>query len=304
MNIIGVSALYHDAACCLLQNGKLVAAVQEERFTKKKADASMPVNALNFCLKQAGLSISDIDIMAYYEDPVKKLARQLWSGHDYQNEELKLMMDPQRPEREIREKLGFVGTIKFYDHHLSHAASSYYFSGFNDAAILTVDGVGEWATTTYGSAKDDEIKLFKEIHFPDSLGLLYATITNFLGFKVNGGEYKVMGLAPYGKPLFADKIKKLIDRVGDGEYRLKMEYFNFLNGKKMYSPGLVELMGVDPREPETEITQIHKDIAKSIQVVLEEMLIEMANYLYQQTESENLCMAGGVALNCVAMVRY
>lgn len=300
MNIIGISALYHDAACCLLQNGKLVAAAQEERFTKIKADPSMPFSALHYCLEQAGLSITDIDVLAYYEDAEKKLARQLWSGYDYRDAAMAFTIDPFRPEREIREVLGFEGPVETYEHHLSHAASSYFYSAFNNAAILTVDGVGEWATTTYGFAEGDRIELFEEVHFPDSIGLLYAAVTSYLGFKVNGGEYKVMGLAPYGTPVYTNKLKQLIASAKDGQYTLDMKYFSFINGNKMYAPAMIELLGIPPRKPESEIAQCYMDLAKSIQVVIEEILIEKAHYLYDKTNSDHLCMAGGVALNCVA----
>lgn len=300
MNIIGISALYHDAACCLLQDGKLIAAVQEERFTKVKADPAMPYHALKYCLQEGGISIADVDLVAYYEEPLAKLTRQLWSGNDYQNDSLEKKMNPHRPEEEIKELLGYDGEVKIFNHHLSHAASSYYFSGFDEAAILTVDGVGEWSTTTFGKAKDDAIEIFEEVHFPDSLGLLYGAITSFLGFKVNGGEYKVMGLAPYGKPAYVDQIRQMIDSKENGQFELNMKYFKFINSDKMYSPELVELLGMEPREAESEMSPIHMDMAKSIQVVVEEILIEKANYLYEKTKCKNLCMAGGVALNCVA----
>lgn len=300
MNILGISALYHDSACCLLKDGQLIAAVQEERFTKKKADPSMPVNAMNFCLSDGNISILDVDIIAYYEDPVKKLARQLWSGYDMKDMSLVNKMSPRRPEKEIREKLGFAGEIKFYDHHVSHAASSYFYSGFDESAILTVDGVGEWATTTYGMAQGSNINLFEEVHFPDSLGLLYAAITSYLGFKINGGEYKVMGLAPYGKPVYVKKLRQLIKSSENGQYHLDLKYFEFINGNKMYSQAMVDLLELSPRIPESELSQCYMDMARSIQVVIEEMLIEKAKYLYEKTESKNLCMAGGVALNCVA----
>lgn len=303
MNIIGISAFYHDSACCLLQDGVLVAAAQEERFSKRKHDPSLPVQAFFYCLEQANLSISRIDYLAYYEEPVKKLARQLWSGYDYEGEEMIARMDPKRPEREIRELLGYEGPIKYVGHHLSHAASSYYFSGFDSAAIMTVDGVGEWTTATYGEGKGNRINLFEEVQFPDSLGLLYSTITSYLGFRVNNGEYKVMGLAPYGKPLYVDKIHALLKSADLGQFQLEMGYFDFVRGRRMYSDTLIELFGQLPRQPETEIMQFHKDVAKSLQVVLEEILLEKSKYLYDRTGLTNLCMAGGVALNCVANSR-
>ncbi|MCP5046554.1 MAG: carbamoyltransferase [bacterium] len=300
LNIIGVSALYHDSACCLLQDGLLVASAEEERFTRKKFDSSMPACAFRYCLEESGLTVKDIDCLAYYENPEKKLARQLWSGYRGDSKELIYKLDPHRAEREIRELLGYEGPIKFMEHHLSHAASGYYFSGFNDSAALTVDGVGEWATCTYGQAKGHHLELFEEVHFPDSLGLLYSTITGYLGFRVNSGEYKVMGLAPYGKPVYIDQIRSLVQSLGQGQFRLDMKYYDFILGDKMYSDQLIELFGRPPRVAESEIEQFHKDVAKSLQCVLEEILLEKVRYLYDRTDTENLCMAGGVALNCVA----
>lgn len=300
MNIIGISALYHDAACCLLKDGKLIAAVQEERFTRKKSDASIPVQAFRYCLEEGKIAIGDIDAIAYYEDPVKKLARQLWSGHDYTEKRLQEKLDPRRPQKEIKELLGFDAEVRMYDHHLSHAASSYYFSGFEQAAILTVDGVGEWASTTYGLANQHKLELLEQVDFPHSLGLLYATITSFLGFKVNDGEYKVMGLAPYGEPVYADKIRRLLNIRERGQYELDMQYFRFINGNRMYSEELSGLLGLKPRKPESALLRCHLDMAKSLQVVLEDVLIEKVTYLFSETGAANLCMAGGVALNCVA----
>ncbi|MCE3228016.1 MAG: carbamoyltransferase [Bacteroidetes bacterium] len=300
MNVIGISAYYHDSACCIIRDGELIAAAQEERFTRIKHDPALPVNAFKFCLKQADLSIDKIDAIAYYEDPVKKLSRQLWCGADYFNEAFTHKMDPSKPEREIREILGFGGKIEFVDHHLSHAASSYYFSGFKSAALLTMDGVGEWATTTYGIAKDRSIDLFEEVHFPDSVGLLYSTITSYLGFGVNSGEYKVMGLAPYGEPLYIDKLYELIQLKEKGQYKLNLEYFDFIRGNTMFSGKLAELMGQPVRKKESELLKFHLDVAKSLQVVLEQILLEKAKYLHSVTGEDNLCMAGGVALNCVA----
>ncbi|UPK71688.1 carbamoyltransferase [Chitinophaga filiformis] len=300
LNIVGISAFYHDSACCILQDGVLKAAVQEERFSRKKNDPDLPKAAFNYCLKEAGITISDIDCIAYYEDPVKKLSRQLWSGSRLITADSIRNTDHAAVERQIREQFGYDGPVRFYEHHLSHAASSYYYSGYDHAAILTVDGVGEWATTTYGIGKGAKLELFEEVSFPDSLGLLYSTITSYLGFSVNSGEYKVMGLAPYGKPLYVDKIRQLIRNGEAGQYELNMEYFDFLKGEKMYSEALPALFGLAPRKKETAILPVHEDIAVSLQVVLEEILIEKARYLYEKTGAENLCMAGGVALNCVA----
>ena len=300
MNIIGISAFFHDSACCLLQDGKITAAVEEERFSRIKADPALPRLAIKHCLDNAGLSISDIDCIAYYENPEKKLARQLWSGVLGSSADVLKKVAPQLVEREIRSILGFEGLIKMVDHHMSHAASSFFFSGFEESAIFTVDGVGEWATTTYGLGSGNKINIFEEVAFPDSLGLLYSTITSYLGFGVNDGEYKVMGLAPYGKPLYLDKMRALIEMKEQGQYRLNMEYFGFLTGNKMYTEKLFSLFGRPPREEDAELEVFHTDIAKSLQVLLEEILIEKANYLHGQTGADNLCMAGGVALNCVA----
>jgi carbamoyltransferase len=300
MNIIGISAFFHDAACALLQDGVLRAAAEEERFSRIKADPSLPKHAFRYCLEEAKCTLADIDCIAYYEDPVKKTARQLWSGVLGNTREAVEKIDPQMVQRHIRTLIGYEGPILFIDHHLSHAASSFFFSGFRESAILTVDGVGEWATTTYGKGNDHVIDLFEEVQFPDSLGLLYSTITSYLGFGVNDGEYKVMGLAPYGKPIYTDKIRALIQEQKNGQYELDMHYFAFLSGKRMYSDALMELLDRPVRQENEEISQFHKDIAKSLQVVLEEILIEKARYLYKKTDTENLCMAGGVALNCVA----
>ncbi|MBL0743072.1 carbamoyltransferase family protein [Chryseolinea lacunae] len=300
LNIIGISALYHDSACALLQDGMLTAAAQEERFTRIKHDPAVPAKAFLYCLEQAGLTITDIDCLAYYERPEKKLARQLWSGYGCGPEEFDGRLDPKRPEQQIREVLGFEGPIKFFDHHQSHAASTYYYSGFESAAVLTVDGVGEWATTTYGKGVGAKLDLFEEVHFPHSIGLLYSTITNYLGFEVNEGEYKVMGLAPYGKPVFSTKLRKLIRMEHDGQFQLELKYFDFLQGDKMYSQALVDLMGVPARVAESKMEQVHADMARSLQEVLQEILLEKARYLHDVTGMDNLCMAGGVALNCVA----
>ncbi|MEO5564455.1 MAG: carbamoyltransferase N-terminal domain-containing protein [Chitinophagaceae bacterium] len=301
MNIIGISAFFHDAACCLLQDGQLKTAVEEERFTRIKADPSIPRQAFRYCLEENGLSLSDIDCVAYYEQPVKKLARQLWSGVlGNTSADILAKADPHMVERQLRQVIGYEGPVEFVDHHMSHAASSFFFSGFRESAILTVDGVGEWATTTYGKGHENYIDLFEEVHFPDSLGLLYSTITSYLGFGVNDGEYKVMGLAPYGKALYTDKIRSLIHEEDKGQYKLDMRYFGFLRQKSMYSQEFSSLFGRPPRNESSEVEQFHMDVAKSMQVVLQEILIAKSRYLFERTGSENLCMAGGVALNCVA----
>ncbi|MCC6749149.1 MAG: carbamoyltransferase [Deltaproteobacteria bacterium] len=300
MNIIGISAYYHESSCCLLQDGKLIAAASEERFTRVKHDASLPLLAFQFCLDRAGLGVEDVDCVAYYESPRKKVSRQLWTGQPSGGDAGLPWLDVDRPFREIRERLGYEGRIESFDHHLSHAAAAYLFSGFADAAVMTFDGVGEWATTSYGRANGSSIELFEYVDFPNSLGLLYSTITAYLGFRVNSAEYKVMGLAPYGKPLHTDKIRELVAEGPGGQYALNMAYFDFLAGERMYSDALVELFGEPARQPESELAPFHNDVARSMQVVLEEILLAKARYLREQVDSPNLCMAGGVALNCVA----
>ncbi|GLU31219.1 carbamoyltransferase [Trinickia caryophylli] len=300
--IVGVSAHYHDSSCCILKDGKLIAAAEEERFSKVKHDNSIPTGAFRYCLREADVSIKDVDCIAYYEDPYKKASRQIATNLSdlLQNPRRRFKVDPERAERDIRQSLGFDGTIEYVDHHLSHAASSFFYSGFSEAGLLTVDGVGEWATTTYGLGQGERIDLFEEVAFPNSLGLLYSTITAYLGFDVNDAEYKVMGLAPYGRPLYVDQVKRLLEMDARGQYRLNMEYFDFLNGDRMYSDRLPELFGEAPREPESDLESFHKDLAASLQRTLEDILLAKAQYLHDTHPVDNLCMAGGVALNCVA----
>ncbi len=301
-NVIGISCFFHDAACCLLKDGVLVAAVEEERFSRNKHDAGIPKCAFNYCLEEGGLTIDEIDCVVYYEEPAKKLARQLWMMLPGLPSEKKVLarLDPHRPEREIREVLGYDGPIEYVGHHEAHAASTFYYSGFKEAAILTVDGVGEWDTTSYGRGRGDDLEILETVEFPHSLGLLYSTITGYLGFEVNEGEYKVMGLAPYGKPRHADLIRQLIVNQPGGQYSLDLRYFDFRSFKRMYSDEIVNLFGHPPRQPRTEILDFHKDLARSLQFVLEEILMDKIKYLHEVTGMENLCMAGGVALNCVA----
>ena len=305
LNIIGISAGYHDSACSLLQDGVLVAAAQEERFSRVKNDRSWPVKAFLYCLQEGGITIADVDCIGYYEDPCLKLGRQIWMGFmpnlpAARRDAILDRLSRTPPQQMIADILGYEGRVELFDHHLSHAASSYYFSGFQEAAILTVDGVGDWATTTYGCGKGPNIERFEQVDFPDSLGFFYSAITGYLGFEVNEGEYKVMGLAPYGEPEYADKIRKLVEVMSEGQYRLNMKYFGFLTAECMYTDELVSLLGQPPREPESELTQYHMDVAKSAQVVLEEILLEKTRYLHTKYPSDNLCMAGGVALNVVA----
>jgi carbamoyltransferase len=301
MNILGLSAFFHESACCLLRDGVLVAAAEEERFSRVKHDPRLPVGAFRFCLEAGGIGITDVDCVAYYESPVRKLARQLWAGAPEGGPADLPWLDPGRPERAIRELLGFAGEVRTFDHHASHAASAFFGSGFPEAAVLTVDGVGEWATTTYGAGRGAVLERFAEVDFPHSLGLLYSTITSWLGFAVNDGEYKVMGLAPYGEPRFVDAIRTLVSSGPDGQFRLDLRFFDFLRGRRMFSPRLSELLGADPRLPGAEITQLHKDVARSLQAVLEEILLEKTVWLHARTgRLPDLCMAGGVALNVVA----
>ena len=301
MNILGISAFYHESTCCLLQDGKLVAAVPEERFTRVKHDRRSPINAFRYCLEAGGsLSPADIDCIAYYESPKKKLSRQLTMGLDASIDPTFAWLDPSQPERELRDTLGYDGAFVSFDHHLSHGASSFFYSGFRDAAVLTVDGVGEWATTTYGEGRDASLSILEEVHFPSSLGLLYSTVTDFLGFAVLSDEYKVMGLAPYGTPRFANAIRRLVRSEARGQFSLDMHYFGFNQKGRMFTEAMVDLFGIPRRVPESAIDAVHKDIAKSLQVVLEEILLEKTRYLHSLVPSENLCLAGGVALNCVA----
>jgi len=305
MNIIGLAAYYHNSAACLLRDGRLVAAAQEESFTRVKHDPALPQNAVRYCLEAGGITLADVDAVAYYEDPALKLGRQLWTygGRLPPGREMRARLDPRRPVRDIRERIGYDGPVEIVGHHEAHAASSYYWSGFPEAAVLTVDGVGEWATTTYGVGRGDELSIFEEVHFPDSLGLLYSTITSYLGFSVNEGEYKVMGLAPYGEPVHTDLLGRLIESSEGGQFRLDLRYFDFTRADRMYSDEMVALLGHPPRARGSAVLPFHQDLARSLQAVLEEVLLDKVRYLHGRTGSENLCMAGGVALNCVANSR-
>ncbi|HEX4966683.1 MAG TPA: carbamoyltransferase N-terminal domain-containing protein [Thermoanaerobaculia bacterium] len=294
MNVLGISAFFHESACCLLRDGRLVAMAEEERFSRIKHDPRLPVAAFRWCLKRGGIGLLDLDAVAFYESPVAKVSRQLWAGAPAE------VLDPERAEREIREGLGWEGPLFTFRHHLSHAASAFFFSGFPEAAVLTVDGTGEWDTTTYGKASGTGIDLFETVPFPHSLGLLYSTITAYLGFAVNDGEYKVMGLAPYGDPRYLEAMRRLVNPGPDGQYRLDLRYFDFVRGPRMYSDSLIDLFGQPPRERGAEITRFHQDVARSLQAVLEEVLLEKVRWLHTRTGLPDLCMAGGVALNCVA----
>jgi carbamoyltransferase len=300
MNIIGISAYFHDAACCLIKDGRLVAAAEEERFSRMKFDKRLPQSAFRYCLKAGGINITDVDCIAYYESPPKKLSRQLCYPPPLNADSRMSWLDSKKPEREIRTILGFDGPIDLFGHHQSHAASSYLFSGFKEAAILTTDAVGEWTTTSYGTGAGGQIELVDEVLFPDSIGLFYSAMTNYLGFKVLSGEYKVMGLAPYGEARFTKEIWELISVTQNGKFELNHKYFDFDSYDRMFTDDLIDLLKIPPRNPADAVAQIHKDIARSVQVVLEEVMLAQVAYLRKFTDSPNLCLSGGVALNCVA----
>ncbi len=308
MNILGISCYYHDSAACLVQDGVLVAAAQEERFTRIKHDAEFPQNAIDYCLQEANLSISDIDIVAYYDKPFQKFERILETYLAYAPTGIRsaLKAIPIWIKKKlwiselIKDELGYDGEMIFCEHHESHAASAFYPSPYEEAAVLTMDGVGEWATSSWGIGKGNELTLTHEMHFPHSIGLLYSAFTYFAGFKVNSGEYKVMGLAPYGKPIYKDIIlKELIDLREDGSFRMNMPYFNYCQGLTMTSRKMNKLFGGPPRKPESKITQREMDLAASVQAVVEEIMLRMAKHVRKETGMKYLCLAGGVALNCV-----
>tara|TARA_B100000989_G_scaffold69807_1_gene48827 strand:+ start:641 stop:2479 length:1839 start_codon:yes stop_codon:yes gene_type:complete len=317
MNILGISAYYHDSAACLLKNGEIIAAAQEERFTRKKHDSSFPAHAINYCLKEAQIVASEIDNVVFYEKPFVKFERlletylafaprgffsfikamPLWVKYKLFQKSL-LVKELQIV---LSTNINWKERLLFSEHHLSHAASAFYPSPFKRAAVLTLDGVGEWTTTSLAIGKDRNLKVIKEIHFPHSLGLLYSAFTYYTGFKVNSGEYKVMGLAPYGKPKYAKLIKeKLIMIASDGSFKMDMSYFNYATGLTMTNNKFNELFGGPPRLPETKLAQRDMDIAASIQKVTEDIILKIAKNIAKETGERNLCLAGGVALNCVA----
>jgi len=307
--ILGISCFYHDSAACLVRDGDILAAVQEERFTRKKHDPKFPKNAIKYCLEEAGIAIQDLDHVVFYDKPFLTFERLLMSYLTVAPRGLRSWLEAMplwlgqklHIPRIIYRETGYEGDILFTEHHEAHAASAFYPSPFKEAAILTIDGVGEWATASCGFGKDEDITLLKELHFPDSLGLLYSAFTYFCGFKVNSGEYKLMGLAPYGVPRYKDLIlSELVDLKEDGSVRLNLSYFDFLGGLRMTNRRFAKLFGGPRRRPETDITQREMDIAASIQAVIEETVLRMANHVYKETNQKNLCLAGGVALNCVA----
>jgi carbamoyltransferase len=315
-SVLGISAFYHDSAAAIILDGEIIAAAQEERFTRKKHDASYPKNAINYVLKEACLKLSEINHIVFYEKPFLKFERLLETYVGFSPRGFKsfsLSMPLWLSEKLFQKKLLFdalkyqdnnfhdIKKINFSEHHLSHAASAFFSSPYDEAIILTLDGVGEWATTTVSLGRNNKINIIKEIHFPHSLGLLYSAFTYFLGFKVNSGEYKVMGLAPYGKPKFKNIIlDKLIDVKADGSFRLNMDYFNYATGLTMTNHKFAKLFNIERRNPENMLLQIHMDIAASIQAATEEVVLKITRFLFNEYKLQNLCMAGGVALNCVA----
>ena len=309
MDVLGISCFYHDSAACLIRNGEILAAAQEERFTRKKHDPRFPKNAIAYCLEEAGIKGQDLDYVAFYDKPFLTFERLLLSYLTVAPKGLRSWLEAMplwlgqklHVTKMIKREIGYEGEVLFTEHHESHAASAFYPSPFKEAAILTMDGVGEWATASYGFGQGKDLILLKELHFPDSLGLLYSAFTYFTGFRVNSGEYKLMGLAPYGVPKYKDLIlSELVDLKEDGSIRLDLSYFDFLGGLKMTNSRFSKLFGGPPRKPETEITQREMDIAASIQSVTEEVVMKMVQHVHRETGQKYLCMAGGVALNCVA----
>ena len=315
-SILGISAFYHDSAACILKDGKIIAAAQEERFTRKKHDPNYPYNAIKFVLEYAKIKLSEVDQIVFFEKPFLKFERlletyvafapkgfvsftkamPLWIKEKLFQKNL-LFNKLKEHDKDYKSDQN----IFFSDHHLSHAASAFFPSPFEEAIVLTADGVGEWATTTVAVGNGNNLEIKKEIHFPHSLGLLYSAFTYYTGFKVNSGEYKLMGLAPYGNPIYEDKIKKLIDIKDDGTFRLDQSYFNYATGLTMTNEKFNNLFGQKPRNPKNEkLTQFHMDVAASIQKVTEEIMIKLAKSIQREYKIKNLCLAGGVALNCVA----
>ncbi len=308
MNVLGISSFYHDSAACLMRDGVVIAAASEERFTRKKHDQDFPINAIRYCLDEGKILVRDLDYVGFYEKPFIKFKRLLFSHVACFPKSFQAFLRamPSWLHQKliipsvIQDQLQYDGPVYMIEHHMSHAASAFLVSPFQEAALLTVDGVGEWSTATYGRGSGTTIDLFKEIRFPHSLGLLYTAFTSYLGFKVNSAEYKVMGLAPYGEPRFEKEVRQLIDVADDGSFRLNMEYFAYHYGLQMTTEPFHKLFGAPPRDPEGSLDQRHKDIAASIQVVTEDVMLKMARHLHAETGLPNLCMAGGVALNCVA----
>ena len=307
--ILGISAYYHDSAACLVRDGEIVAAAQEERFTRKKHDAAFPMHAVEYCLREGGLRADQLDYVGFYDKPMLKFERLLENYIGVAPRGLKSWLtampvwlkDKLFTRDAIRKALGgWEGKILFAEHHESHAASAFYPSPFAEAAVLTMDGVGEWATSSYGVGRGKDLELLAELHYPHSLGMLYSAFTYYTGFKVNSGEYKVMGLAPYGRAKYVDVIfDKLVRLKDDGSFKLNMDYFNYVHGLTMTNGAFDRLFGGPPRKPESHITQREMDLAASVQVVTEEIMLRMARHVQRETGMADLCLAGGVALNCV-----
>jgi carbamoyltransferase len=309
MYILGISAFYHDSAACIVKDGEIIAAAQEERFTRKKHDHNFPQKAIEYCLKEAGIKASQLDLVAFYDKPFLKFERLLETYLTYAPVGFKSFIkavplwikEKLWMKEMIKDKLGYEGKVIFPEHHESHAASAFYPSPFQKAAIITMDGVGEWTTTSFGVGDGNDIQLLADIKFPHSLGLLYSAFTYYTGFKVNSGEYKVMGLAPYGEPKYKKLIYDyLIDVKEDGSFRMNMEYFNYCQGLTMTNEKFHKLFGGPPRIPETKLTQKEMDLARSLQEVTEEIVLKIGNHVYKETGLKDVCLAGGVALNCVA----
>jgi carbamoyltransferase len=307
-HVLGLSAFYHDSAACLLRDGEIVAAASQERFTRVKGDASFPANAVAYCLEEAGIGLDAVECVGFYDKPLLKFERILetYVGVAPRGFRSFRMAGPLWikeklfTEREIRDALDYRGPLLFSEHHEAHAASAFFPSPFESAAILTIDGVGEWATASIGVGSGSDLEILQEMHWPDSVGLLYSAFTYYLGFKVNSGEYKVMGLAPYGEPRFVDTIlDHLVDLRDDGSFTMDQGYFNYLAGLTMTSSRFDDLFGGPRRTPESSLDQRHMDLARSVQEVCEEIMLRMARTAHRETGLPNLCMAGGVALNCV-----
>lgn len=316
MNVLGISALYHDSAAALIRDGDIIAAAQEERFTRKKHDSNFPVNAITYCLDQAGIQLNDIDNVVFYDKPFLKFERLLETYVAFAPKGFKsfqkaipvwikeklFQKDLLRKElQKFDNQFDWQNKLLFSEHHMSHAASAYYPSPFENAVVLTMDGVGEWTTTSVAMGNGSKLEIIKELHFPHSLGLLYSAFTYYTGFRVNSGEYKVMGLAPYGEPKYAQTIiDHLMDLKEDGTFRLDQSYFDYCTGLRMTNDKFAALFGGPARNPEEQLTQKHMDLAASIQAVTEEVMLRMTRSLAKETGAKNLCLAGGVALNCVA----
>ncbi len=309
MYVLGLSCFYHDAAVALLHNGEIIAAASEERFTRKKHDSRFPKAALSWALSHAGITVDQIEAVIFYDKPIRKFDRLLRSQLQSFPFSFKQFIDGMpiwfstrlRLPKALKKEMGYTGPVLYSDHHLSHAASSFFTSGWDEAAVLTVDGVGEWSTATWGVGKGNDLEILGEIRFPHSLGLLYSAFTWYCGFKVNSAEYKLMGLAPYGEPTFVEQIRQLIEIAPDGSFNLDIDHFDFVKGTRMFNEKFEAVLG-RPRRPlgDTEMDEHYKNVARSIQEVTNECMVKMAKNVLERTGQTKLCMAGGVALNCVA----